>query len=174
MKKTESCIPQIMIAILFFLLVNTTVSNDNFRMNQVGFYPEDRKVAVVIEPSQNTFDIIRASDLEVVYSGTLSDEQSWNMSEETGRQAVFSDFNEPGEYMVRVMGSGSSHPFVISEEVLRDAATASMKSFYFQRCSYELLPEYAGQWARAAGHPDLNVTLHSSTGKSGTIDAPYG
>ncbi|MFP4163030.1 MAG: glycoside hydrolase family 9 protein [Chitinispirillaceae bacterium] len=159
---------------LLVLPLKLAAGPDDIRLNQLGYYPQDNKVAVLIATQAATFEIVDQSSDEVVYSGDLSEEISFNESGETGKQADFSDLSEPGEYIVRVSDLGDSHPFTISENVLRKAAFASLKSYYFQRCSYELLPEHAGEWARPAGHPDQDVTLHESTGKSDSIDAPYG
>lgn len=161
-------------AALLALPLKLMAGPDDIRLNQVGYYPQDNKVAIVIGTQASIFEIVETSSSEVVFTGDLSEEISWNQSGETGKQADFSDLTEPGEYKVKVIDLGESHPFSISGSVLKEVAFASLKSYYYQRCSYELLPEYAGQWARPAGHPDLGVTLHESTGKSGTIDAPYG
>ncbi|MFP4012522.1 MAG: glycoside hydrolase family 9 protein [Chitinispirillaceae bacterium] len=162
------------VAALLTLPFKLAAGPDDIRLNQVGYYPQDNKVAIAIETEASIFEVIKTSNSEVVFTGDLSEEESWNQSGETGKQADFSDLTEPGEYKVKIIDLGESHPFTISDDVLKEVAFASLKSYYFQRCSYELLPEYAGEWARPSGHPDLGVTLHESTGKSGTIDAPYG
>ncbi len=147
---------------------------DDFRLNQVGFYPQARKLAVVLDTNATEFQILKVSNSEVVYTGQLSATMKWTQSGESGKQAVFTDFNTPGEYMLKVESLGTSHPFVISGRALKEAAHASLKSYYYQRCSFELTEEFAGQWARPLGHPDTLVPLHSSLGVNDTISAPYG
>ncbi len=41
-------------------------------------------------------------------------------------------------------------------------AKALIKGFYYQRTAIELTPEFAGKFARAAGHPDDQVLIHNS------------
>jgi endoglucanase len=49
------------------------------------------------------------------------------------------------------------------------------KSYYYQRASQALDAEYAGQWARAAGHADTHVAYHPSSGHSeGFTSSPGG
>ncbi len=148
---------------------------DHFRLNQLGYYPQSRKVAVVVGAQAGDFNLVCAREKEIVFSGTLSEQKTWEEAGETGRQADFSEFKEVGTYKISVEGIGESHPFNIAEDVLEDVATASMRSYYFQRCSYELLEQFAGQWARPAGHPDTAVSFHESSGRtSGTLNSPGG
>lgn len=57
---------------------------------------------------------------------------------------------------------------------MRKAAYASLKSFYYQRSSFELTPQFAGLWTRPAGHPDTACIFHASTGKTGKISSKGG
>jgi endoglucanase len=49
------------------------------------------------------------------------------------------------------------------------------KSYYYQRASQALEPQYAGQWSRPAGHADTHVAFHPSSGHSeGFLSSPGG
>lgn len=144
------------------------------RINQLGYYPESNKMAIVVFPGAASFEVVDVADGEVVFSGNLSAPVYWRDAGDTLRRADFSSLTQAGTYKVRIPGFGESHPFEISETVLRRAAYASLKSFYYQRCSYVLTASYAGLWARPAGHPDNACRLHSSTGRSGTMASPGG
>ncbi|MDG5816348.1 glycoside hydrolase family 9 protein [Chitinispirillales bacterium ANBcel5] len=150
-------------------------SADNFRLNQLGYHSLDRKVAIVIDTEASNFEIIRKADEEVVFEGKLSETRDWAQSGESGRQADFSELREEGVFQVKVENRGLSHPFSITDNVLEEVANASMRSYYFQRCSYELTEEFAGKWARPAGHPDTAVSFHPSSGREeGTLYSPGG
>lgn len=131
-------------------------------VNQIGFYPESEKIAVVNGATQDIFSIVTTDTKKAVYNGKLTDAQYWPYSDETVRKAVFSDFKQTGTYMVFVPGLGYSYPFRIEKSVFSDIATSSIKAFYYQRASCELKPEFAGKWARPAGQPDTAVYLHPS------------
>ncbi|MFP4014635.1 MAG: glycoside hydrolase family 9 protein [Chitinispirillaceae bacterium] len=161
-------------AILLFSTL-PTIASEEIRLNQLGFHPESRKFAIVIDTDETEFQVISASDGKTAFKGALSSPQSWSQSGETGRQADFTSFDTPGKYRIKIKGKDPSHPFSISKDVFSDVAKASMRSYYFQRCSFELTKKLAGKWARAAGHPDTAVTFHPSSGKkSGKMSSPGG
>jgi endoglucanase len=154
---------------------------EDIRINQTGFYPSSRKVAVVINSIATSdateFQIVRASDGRSVFRGNLSAPITWAQSGETGRQADFSILDNPGRYKLVLNNKNKteSYPFYISSDIYRDAARASTRTFYFQRCSHELSDKLAGKWARAAGHPDTAVSFHPSSGQSsGKMSSPGG
>jgi endoglucanase len=95
------------------------------------------------------------------------------------RLADFSRLRASGAYRIKVTGLADSAPFTIGLEVYRELDAAALRSYYFQRSGIALLPEYAGAWARPAGHPDTEVLVHPSAATSkrpaGTvISSPMG
>lgn len=157
----------------------TQDADDPIRLNQVGFYPEAPKTAVVVGAPDTSFQVIDTATGDTVTSGELSTAQHWELSGETVRQATFSEVTRPGSYEVVVPGVGRSPSFAVESEVLRPVAQAGLKAYYFQRASTELTASYAGPWARPAGHPDDSVRVHASATSSerpeGTLlEAPRG
>lgn len=144
------------------------------RINQLGYYPEANKIGFAVFTGSTTFEVINADDNTVELSGSLSPQVYWKDSGDSIKRFDFSALTKTGTYKIRIPGFGESYPFEISETVLRKAAYASLKSFYYQRSSYALTAPYAGLWTRLAGHPDTACVLHSSTGKSGKIASPGG
>ncbi len=144
------------------------------RINQLGYYPAANKFALVVYAKAKTFEIVNVKDNSVAFSGKMSSEMFWEDSGDSIKKCDFSKLTRVGTYKVRIPGFGESYPFEISNSILRKAAYASLKSFYYQRCSYELTAPYAGLWARAKGHPDTLCLLHPSTGISGKISSPGG
>ena len=136
--------------------------DEHIRLNQSGFYPNAPKIAVVINDSiDHNFYVVNADKHDTIYTGTLSDVQHSNNSSLTTRIADFSAFTKTGNYIV-VAGNKQSYRFSIQKNVLHQAAVASLKGFYYQRMSMPLEERYAGKWARAEGHPDTVVYIHSS------------
>ncbi|MBN1379986.1 MAG: glycoside hydrolase family 9 protein [Gammaproteobacteria bacterium] len=132
------------------------------RLNQIGFYPGGRKTAAVTGGSSVEFSIVSTIDGVVKYSGTLGNTKVWPYSNETVQLADFSSFNTPGRYRVSVQGLDDSHEFEINDMPYRDLNIGALKAYYFNRASLALDQQYAGQWARAAGHPDITVIVHAS------------
>jgi endoglucanase len=173
--------------LLFFTSCEQKIASFNepfspdLRLNQIGFYPQSSKLAIVLaeDLGQKEFYLVLAGNEEVVYQGELLPSPSKTLSGKKTWIADFTDFKEKGEFVVGVPGIGVSYPFTVDEQIHRDLAKASIKAFYFQRMSTELLSEHAGQWARPTAHPDDQVKVHSSAvgpnRPEGTvISAPYG
>src|SRR6185312_10061767 len=146
-------------SLLILVFFNTLVCNGqlstNIRLNQVGFYPNCSKVAIVVgNPPAGPF-YIKSPDLSTIYyTGTLGASATWSFSSETVRAADFSSFNTPGSYVVSVPGIGYSFTFDIKNDVFYPVAQGAMKAYYMQRSSTAILSQYAGVYARAEGHPD--------------------
>lgn len=124
------------------------------RLNQTGFYPEGAKIAVVTGKAGGVFYVVSPDLQDTVYSGQLTSGRS--------HVADFSSLREPGEFVLCVPGCGRSYVFEIGQNVHEKIADAALRGFYYQRASLELLAEYAGKWARPAGHPDTAVVIHAS------------
>lgn len=149
-------------------------------LNQVGFYPDARKVAIVSDTTSGPFYVTEELSGDTVFTGTLGELQTWEYQPLMVRKADFSDFETEGSYRVRTTGlEDPSATFEIKEDVHHEALKASLKSYYYQRASIELEEQYAGKWARSEGHSDNVVYVHSSAATSsrpeGTIiSTPYG
>ncbi len=135
---------------------------EDIRINQIGFYPNGPKTAIVVESSAEPFYITTPDVQDTVFTGTLSASKTWPYSQERVKQADFSEFTDTGTFVLLVPGLGHSAPFDIKPRVHQEVARATTKAFYFQRMSMELTEEFAGKWARPMGHPDTEVLVHAS------------
>lgn len=163
-----------LISFITLLSTGLLAQTGAIRINQLGYYPEANKIALVVFTDATTFEVINTLDNTVAFSGNLSAKMYWKDSGDTLKRADFSALKTEGTYKIKIPGFGESYPFEISKTVLRKAAYASLKSYYYQRSSYELTAPFAGLWKRPAGHPDTQCILHASTGKSGKISSPGG
>lgn len=164
----------------FSASVNAQKGSDAIRLNQVGFYPDGPKIAVIVGKETDAKFLIRAAgDSAPVFTGRLQEPKSTEFSDKITRIADFSTFTDVGNYVLEVPDLGISHPFEIKPQVYEDLAKAALKSYYFQRLSIPLTEKYAGKWKRPAGHPDTKVFVHSSAASNQrregtTISAPKG
>ncbi len=153
---------------------------ESIKINQIGFYPGQPKMAVIPEDAgSDNFLVLEKETQKVAYTGSLSESRSVAYSDKKTRIADFSAFNEEGEYVVAIPGYGKSFPFKVEEGNFKELGKATIKAFYYQRVSTELPEEFAGNWARPAGHPDDKVRIHASAQSDqrpeGTIiSAPFG
>ena len=144
-------------------MVSNRVESDRIRLNQIGYYPNAAKVAVVVDDTPKIFQVVTTSKLgKPVFTGQLSESHQNPLSGKITRTADFSALTKPGTYVIVVPGLGYSYPFDIRPNVHRDAAIGAIKGFYYQRTAIDLPVRYAGQWARPAGHPDTRVLIHPS------------
>lgn len=152
--------------ILLFVVILfgcNTNAQQHIMMNQVGFYPSSNKVAIVTG-AENAADfyITTLDHIDTLFTGKLGDQKQSNNSSLVTRLADFSAWQKKGVYVLDVPGVGISYPFKIDNNIYHDVAAASLKGLYFQRMSMPIDAKYAGKWARAEGHPDTAVMIHSS------------
>ncbi len=153
--------------------------SDAIRLNQLGFYPNAPKLAVVVGNVTGPFQVMTSDVKKVVFTGTLSEARTNTISGKITHLADFSAFTKPGSYVVVVPGTGHSYPFDIRTDVHRDLAIGAIKGFYYQRTAIDLPAKFAGKWARPAGHPDTRVLIHPSAASAGrpagtVISSPKG
>lgn len=136
-------------------------SAQKIRLDQVGFYPNGPKIAVVLTNEVGNFSL-QTPGKKTVFKGKLTKSLKPAFSGNYTYIADFSAFHKPGKYIIDVPGLGDSYPFTISANVYKPVADASIKAYYFMRMSVPLKEKYAGKWRRAEGHPDTQVLVHAS------------
>lgn len=145
--------------------------NGIIRLNQLGYYPSQEKIAVIDNGKVEEFAILDAISGERVFAGKSSYTAKSEWSDKTRTVLDFSAITIPGEYILKV--NGTSVVFSVKDSVLSPLADAALKSFYYQRTAMPIEEKYAGQWNRAAGHPDNHVLIHASAASperpSGTV-----
>jgi endoglucanase len=134
--------------------------SSKIRLNQIGFYPESAKIAILTNDLGDDFVIKSVKTGEVVYKSKLSAPHKSVFSPKLTRTADFTKVSAPGKYVLTIPGKGDSYPFEIKSGVFNGLTKALIKGFYFQRMSIALRPEFAGKWSRAEGHPDTQVIVH--------------
>lgn len=144
----------------------TTVTSEEIAINQIGYLTASPKIAVLPSLDATHFSLVNKDSGETVYEGNLSNTQTWNsVANVETKQADFSDFNTAGTYVLKVSGA-EDKDIVIGTDLYLDLHDAAVKSYYFNRSSTEITEPLGGQWARDAGHADLNVMVHSSASSS--------
>lgn len=168
------------LARLFLLATPLTAiaANDTIRINQVGYYPNQEKIAVTDCKNIKTFTVIDESTGQTVVSGKPLYSASSEWSDKVRTVLDFSSLTTPGNYRLTIDGKYTV-PFSIDNQALLPLSRAALKAFYYQRCSLPIKEIYAGVWSRPAGHPDNQVIIHANAASSGRpagtlISAPGG
>lgn len=161
----------LLISWLLLVLSPSVFAQAEIKLNQLGFYPDSHKIAVIPGNVEGIFHIVSSENGEIVYTANLSAAQYWEHSGEQISLAHFSDLTAPGTYRVEHESAGSSHPFEIRNEVHRELSRAAIKAYYYNRASTALEEEHAGIWARPEGHPDDKAYIHAS---AATDERPEG
>lgn len=128
-------------------------------INQMGYFPESIKTAVLAQCKNDDGSIPNAPEtVEICTAGgscVLEKETTFfGWDEASGDYVWHVDFTEittPGDYIIK-SGDMTSYPFTIGTDLYSNLHTSLSKMLYFQRCGMELLPEYAGQFARTSCH----------------------
>ncbi len=155
---------KLILLILIYSVLSTVLTAQDasfkIRLNQIGFYPDAHKVAVISDDITGDFIVKSITSGEVVFKSKLSAPHKSLFSPKVTRIADFSAVTKPGVYELNLPGLGDSYTFEIKPKAFNNLTKALIKGFYFQRMSTPLLPEFAGKWSRAAGHSDTNVIVH--------------
>ncbi|MBN2262803.1 MAG: glycoside hydrolase family 9 protein, partial [Prolixibacteraceae bacterium] len=167
---------------LILIMLSATLFAQNpisIKLNQVGYLPNAQKIALLINTNAEAFEVKEANTLQTVYSGLLTNNKYNINSDEDVKIADFTLLDIPGTYVLYVEGHEQSFPFKIAANVYSELVKGSAKAFYFNRASIAIEEQYAGVYARKAGHPDTRViVLPSAASESrpaGTvISTPYG
>lgn len=136
------------------------------RINQVGFYPSGEKIAILssdnLIPSDKFFSIRNIETGKAVYTGSRSEPRKSTISGKETYILSFPEVKDEGKYVIEVPGIGTSFPFVVKEQALKELVKASQKAFYYQRSGIPIEEKYAGIWSRPFAHPDTAVIIHPS------------
>ena len=150
----------------FVVLASTGLFAATAYQNQVGFITTSPKQMAVVGAEGQEI-VFKTSSGNEVLKVTAPKAEIWTPAGDTAASLVdFSEITTAGKYQAYIGDEPLGHPITIADNALEDAAKASLKFFYFQRASTALEEEYAGEYARAAGHPDTAVKYHASTGKT--------
>ncbi|WP_420861079.1 glycoside hydrolase family 9 protein [Algirhabdus cladophorae] len=118
------------------------------------------------------FEIIDDSTGLVAFSGQTELAQAYETPTDFQRnfsltdvwQMDFSDFDQEGDFHIRVDGVGRSESFEISDDTWAEVFQTSLSGFYHQRSGIELEAKYTDWTRERALHPeDGNITVLETT-----------
>ncbi len=149
-----------------------SVIDDHFRLDQIGYRPNAKKVVVIIEPQTGynapspytpggTMEVRRVSDNVVVLSGPPVPWNNGNTHIQSGDKGWWYDFSAlttPGDYYINdPFTNRRSYSFRINDDVYNDALKHAVRALYYQRCGMVKSTPYA-----SSQHTD-NTACHVGT-----------
>lgn len=135
----------------------------SIRMNSVGFFPDDRKVATLVGGA-DTFRVVSTVDDEVVVDGTPLGPLD---SPDTGERvyiADFSELDEEGTFVLEYRDERSA-PFEVGLAAYDEPLVALFLGLYGQRCGTRVRFTYGGhEYVHAACHRGDGGLTYSEQG----------
>jgi endoglucanase len=138
-------------------------------VNQVGYFPQSPKYAMVAGGGEfrTVWSLVNAETNETVSGGLTTVGRFDSASGDTVQMVDFSDVTTPGMYVL-VVDNIRSAPFRIGSDLYTNLKTDALTYFYLNRSGIELEEQYAGDWARQAGHiTDAEVPCFSGRDADG-------
>ena len=138
-----------------FLYAPETAINPAFKVNQVGYQPEQREkyayfgawlgtLGPLPKPVATTFEVVNAKDETVVFTGKIVFRKEDPLYEGkypfTGEETVEMDIsalNRPGVYYLRAEGLGRSRAFRVAEDSLGRQFAMHIQGLTAHRCGLE-------------------------------------
>ncbi|MDR3001089.1 MAG: glycoside hydrolase family 9 protein [Fibromonadaceae bacterium] len=164
---------------LVFMAIFAKAENPGFgaRINQLGYGQQAKKILIYKDTTNaESVEFRDLANEQIVLTAPLSPAAVWEFSGESVRKADFSSITKPGLYAAYIGEKRISDNIFVQNNVYEDLFKAAIKWFYYQRAGMALAPEFAGKWARAAGHPDTAVYFYPESEKPADwkISSPKG
>ncbi|MCU4677240.1 glycoside hydrolase family 9 protein [Catenovulum sp. 2E275] len=157
-----------------------SIKIDTVLYNQQGYLPESSKEVFVKATQKVRYQLFDANNNKVAFGYSTSAE-IWPHAKQPFVKIDLSQVKKAGIYQLEINPETDSVSVQINIQpnIYKKPLELAIKSFYLNRASTELTEEYAAEFARAAGHPDDVVYIHSSAASEarpeGTIvSAPKG
>ncbi len=142
------------------------------RLDQFGYRPDSKKVAVIADPVTgfdaaqsftpgNVYEVRRVSDGQSVFSGAPVAWKNGATHTQSGDKGWWFDFSSvatPGEYyLFDVAKNVSSHPFKIGADVYKEVLKQAVRIYFYQRLNFAKQPPYTDiKWSDAAAYEGPN------------------
>ncbi|MFN7142027.1 MAG: glycoside hydrolase family 9 protein, partial [Limisphaerales bacterium] len=127
-----------LLLLVFSILCAQAKTNDvHLRVNQVGYTPQDAKIAVLLArtPVQGKFQVV-SEDGKAAFEGNIKElpNQGWG-EYPFHAQLDFSSLTKPGKYHLQT-ATAKSHPFEIGARVYSPLPDQLLEFMHQQRCGY--------------------------------------
>ena len=137
---------------MLLMLSCMNYADSGIRLNSLGFLPDMPKRATIVSKC-SLFQVKRASDDEIVYSGIAAGPIHQNDVNQDVWIADFSQVRANGVFYLEIPDVGCSIEFKIGSDVYDEAYYTVMRGFYLWRCGTAVEGQYHGvRYAHAPCH----------------------
>ncbi len=138
-------------------------------VNQVGYYANSSKIAVLVSESQTPVEwTLKDASGQTALTGKTQAKGPDVASGDSVHWIDFSDYATPGKGYTLAADGQTSDPFEIGAALYGALKLDALRYFYLNRSGTALEQQYAGEWARPAGHiSDNQVTCYAGADASG-------
>lgn len=147
-------------------------ASPHIRLDQFGYRPDSKKVAVLADPINgfdaaqsfapgNTWQVRRVSDQQSVFSGTPTAWKNGATHAQSGDRGWWFDFSAvttPGDYyLFDVSNNVRSYPFHIGADVYKDVLKQAVRMYFYQRLGFaKQTPFVPAKWTEGAAYEGPN------------------
>ena len=150
--------------------------SSNIKVNQVGYLKHHSKVAWLSNSNASlgaNWYVKDVSSGQTMFTSSLSQAPVYDPSSgDTLFKMDFTALDSSGSYYVEVDNVGVSYNFVISDTTYNNLFRDLVRSYYYQRCGFDLTPTYAGIWNRTACHTNDGYVYDGYSGGS-IVSGPH-
>ena len=126
-----------LISQILFVNCHTSITDEIFiRANQVGFFPNELKTAIILSKSElknHTFYILENNSSEIKFEGNISDSPSVYGNFNFCYEIDFTNFSTIGNYRIK-LSDAESYPFRIGNSLYSSVRDSVSLFFKAQRC----------------------------------------
>lgn len=144
-------------------------SHQQISINQAGYYTYATKVAVLDSKRHAPVEwVLQDGGGQIVLKGSTELKDFDGATGDTVHWIDFSAYVTPGQGYTLAADGQTSDPFEIGETLYSTLKLDALRYFYLNRSGIDLEQQYAGAWARPAGHlSDQAVTCYAGTDSAG-------
>lgn len=147
----------IIMALAAWSLCANAQADGSIRLNQVGYTPKQEKIVVIDQTAPKKMSVVDQNGKVVAKPKVLRTVTSpWSGKKRTVVQVP--GLTTEGSYTFKC--GKESMPLVVKAGALHELSKAALKMFYYMRTAVPIERQYAGEYARPAGHPDDHVLVH--------------
>ena len=174
--KNKFCIGAIIAISLFSCKSTQQEESTSIRINQIGFYPSQEKIAVWDDESASEYTVLD-NKKNIIQQGISQQATTSPFSQKQRSIIDLNSITQAGDYTLLI--GDEEINIVVDDNTLTPLSKAAIRSFYYQRSGVPLHEQYAGEWSRSAAHLDTIVYIHPNAADGNhealtTISSPYG
>lgn len=133
----------------------------NIRINQLGYFPNAKKIATVVNETPTALPFKLSRGGQVVLEGQT---EPFGLDTDSGDHVHLVDFTkvkQQGEGYILQVGDDQSAPFEIANDLYAELKYDALRYFYHNRSGIEIKMPYAKgeQWTRPAGHAQSDKSV---------------